>query len=58
MTRIVQLADGEELVSYESVEHTRSVLMDDPRVGAMERRGLAEAAARRLREGGPLDRVL
>jgi hypothetical protein len=36
-TRIVQLADGEELVSVESGERARPVI-DDPGRGAIERR--------------------
>jgi hypothetical protein len=43
---IVKLADGEELISYESSEPMRP-LIDDPRRGALERRGAAEAAASR-----------
>ena len=39
VTRIVQLADGEELISYESGERQRtSTWLDDPRRGAIERR--------------------
>jgi hypothetical protein len=45
VTHIMKLADGEELISYESVEPRRS-LLDDPRRGALERRGAAEAAGR------------
>ncbi len=48
ITRIVQLADGEELISYESRERQRtSALLDDPRRGLLERRGLVEAIQRR-----------
>ena len=48
VTRIVQLVDGEELISYESGERQRtSFSLDDPRGGALERRGLANANARR-----------
>jgi hypothetical protein len=46
VTTIVKLADGEELISYESSEPLRRV-MDDPRRGALERRGAAEAASQR-----------
>ena len=47
VTRIVQLVDGEELISYESAERPRTWLsLDDPRRGALERRGLANASAR------------
>ena len=46
---IVKLADGEELISYESGEPT-GALMDDPRQGALERRGAAETASRRASE--------
>jgi hypothetical protein len=39
VTRIVQLADGEELISYESGERQRtSTWLEDPRRGAIERR--------------------
>ena len=38
VTRIVQLADGEELISYESGERQRTSWLDDPRRGAIERR--------------------
>jgi hypothetical protein len=42
VTRIVQLVDGEELISYESAERPRtSVSVDDPRLGALERRASA-----------------
>lgn len=48
VTRIVQLVDGEELISYESGERPKtSLALDDPRHGALERRGLANATARR-----------
>ena len=46
---IVKLADGEELISYESGE-AAGPLLDDPRRGALERRGAAEAARRRASE--------
>ena len=46
---IVKLADGEELISYESSE-PRGPLLDDPRLGALERRDAAEAASRRASE--------
>jgi len=49
VTNIVKLADGEELISYESSERLRP-LVDDPRRGALERRGAAEAARRRAAE--------
>ncbi len=40
--RIVQLVDGEELISYESGERPRTALaLDDPRRGALERRASA-----------------
>jgi hypothetical protein len=47
ITTIVKLADGEELISYESGEPVRP-LIDDPRSGALERRGAAEASVRRV----------
>jgi hypothetical protein len=43
-TRILQLADGEELISYETSERPRPTVMDDPRRGALERRDAADAA--------------
>jgi hypothetical protein len=49
VTNIVKLADGEEMVSYESSERVRP-LVDDPRRGALERRGAAEAARQRAFE--------
>ena len=49
VTTIVKLADGEEMISYESSERVRP-LMDDPRRGALERRGAAEAARQRASE--------
>ena len=42
-TRIIQLADGEELISYES-ERARRIVMDDPRRDALERRANADSA--------------
>lgn len=48
VTRIVQLADGEELISYESPERPRATLViDDPRRSVLELRGLAEKSQRR-----------
>jgi hypothetical protein len=49
VTNIVKLADGEEMISYESSERVRPSL-DDPRRGALERRGAAEAARQRALE--------
>lgn len=46
VTRIVKLVDGEELISYES-EVVRPSVMNDPRMGALERRSAAEASARK-----------
>ena len=44
VTRIVQLVDGEELISYESGERQRtSFPLDDPRRGALERRASARS---------------
>ena len=43
-TRIIQLADGEELISYDTGERVRRIVMDDPRRGALERRAIAESA--------------
>lgn len=44
VTRIVKLVDGEELISYESVERPRTSLsLDDPRRGALERRASARS---------------
>lgn len=46
VTRIVKLVDGEELISYESGERSRTSLwLDDPRRGALERRASAGARA-------------
>lgn len=45
VTRILQLTDGEELVSFEHAD-VRPSVMDDPRHGALERRGAAELSAR------------
>lgn len=42
-TRILQLADGEELISYETSERARPIVMDDPRRGTLERRSAADA---------------
>ena len=44
--RIVKVADGEELVSFES-EHVRRAVTDDPRSATLERR--TEASARSVR---------
>lgn len=41
-TRIIQLADGEEMISFET-ERVRPIVMDDPRRGALERRVAADA---------------
>lgn len=49
MTRIVKLADGEELISYEGVEHAK-VFEDDPRRELLEHRRqvtLADGSVRR-----------
>jgi hypothetical protein len=40
-TRIIQLADGEELISYETSERVRPIVVDDPRRGTLERRSAA-----------------
>ena len=53
--RIVKLVDGEELISFESETVPPSV-MDDPRMGALERRSAAEAFARKQRPA-PRERV-
>ena len=37
VTRVMQLADGEELISFD-VERRRSTVVDDPRGGALDRR--------------------
>lgn len=47
VTRIVKLADGEELISFENVEHTRTV-DDDPRQELLEHRRAATASDRRV----------
>lgn len=53
VTRIVKLADGEEMISFESSERSRaSSVVDDPRRGALERRGAAEAASLQRAERG------
>lgn len=41
VTRVMQLADGEELISFD-VERTRSIVNEE-RGGALERRRLLEA---------------
>lgn len=52
VTRIVQLVDGEEMISYEGGEPLRTSLsLDDPRHGALERRGLANATQRHEARG-------
>lgn len=56
VTHIEQLVDGEELVSFELVDVTRAVALDDPRRGALERRGAAELSARRSRSPGARSR--
>ncbi len=55
VTRIVKLVDGEELISFENETVPPSV-MDDPRMGALERRSAAEASARR-QQPAPRERV-
>jgi hypothetical protein len=46
VTRVVKLADGEELVSYETDDHIR-MLVDDPRNELLEHRRSVEAASDR-----------
>lgn len=46
VTRIVQLPDGEELISFE-VDERAGPLVDDPRQGLLEHRRAAEAASGR-----------
>ena len=53
--RIVKLVDGEELISFEN-ETVPPSAMDDPRMGALERRSSAEASARR-QQPAPRERV-
>lgn len=47
VTRVLQLADGEELISFDA-ERTRSTVVDDPRGGALERRRLLETTLDQL----------
>ena len=44
-TRILQLVDGEELISYDTSEKVRRIVVDDPRRGTLERRASADTAA-------------
>jgi hypothetical protein len=46
VTRIVQLADGEELISFE-VDERAGPLVDNPRLELLEHRRAAEAASER-----------
>jgi hypothetical protein len=44
VVRIVQLVDGEEIISFESVERSSEACADDPRRGALERREASDRA--------------
>ena len=44
-TRILQLVDGEELISYDTSDGVRRIVVDDPRRGTLERRAGADTAA-------------
>lgn len=56
VTRIVQLTDGEELVSFEPVEALTASVLDDPRRGALERRGAVELTTPRVRPSSAFGR--
>jgi hypothetical protein len=51
--RVVQLADGEELISFDAGERSRSTVLEDPRRAALERRRLFEATFDARPVGGP-----
>jgi hypothetical protein len=51
-TRILQLADGEELISYEASDRGRRLVVDDPRWMALERR-IAAVQAGDVETGRP-----
>ena len=53
-TRILQLADGEELISYDTTERVRRIVVDDPRRGTLERRADADSATTSRSELGTL----
>ena len=54
--RIIKLVDGEEMISSEIPEHSKT-LVHDPRRESLRRRRAAEGAADRLRAENPLTRL-